>query len=474
MPTYNNVFAINGLIDTGSTVLQNLQEICTASGVWLVYDINLGKWDVVINTTGNSVKSFTDNNIIGNIDLMTTSLTEYYNQVEIKFPHKDILDQADYEDFSIPANQFLPNEKLNRLSLSSDLINNPVQAQLIAARELKQSRIDKVIKFTTDFTSLGLRAGDIISVSTTMYGFNNKLFRITTLEESDLDDGGLGIVITALEYSSTVYDTSGLVYTDRTIETGIRSAAGNSDIINSDNQASLKVNLSDSARLAGLGLTFNNQSGKYDLNYGSALAKITADFAIITWAFQDGEDLDIRCRVYSPNIQTGIENYLGYTGGNGAQFPPESTLYWPPGSDLNTALLVWGGDNTGVGGNANSRESVLVNVSRFQVLYPTSQYMVVECRGNWYTQPGTKTVYLDAEIYTGGTVSRSGFGFTVTSSTQQVDIQGVEVFVTSYAGNGENGQPPGGETTLGDFMGYLMIDVVNKTAQFRNDLVRLE
>lgn len=466
MPTYTNTFAINGVIDTSKTVLQNLQEICLASGCWLVYNIADGKWDVVINTTGSSIKSFNISNIIGNVDLLTTSLTEYYNEVEIEFPHKDILDQRDFENYSIPSTDLLPNERTNRLTIQSNLINNPIQAQLIAARDLKQSRVDKVIQFTTDYSSLGLKAGDLINVTLAQYSFNSKVFRITSIEETDDDDGSLLLRITALEYNGNVYSTSGLVYRERLTDNGIRTAAANSSLVNIDNKDNLKIDLTATGRVSGLGLAFNSATGRYDLTLNGTLQKIQADHAVITWTYKDGIDLDIRCRIYSPSIQSGVDNYLGWTGAT-------STTYWPSGSDLTTAIISWGGDNTGPGGDANAQETVYVNVSRFKSLYANNQYLVIECRGNWFAALGTQTVRLDATIYKGGTVARSGFNFTVSNATETATIDGVELYVTSFAGNGTGGTPPGGDTTIGDFMGYLIIDVINNTAQFRNDIIRL-
>ena len=345
MSLYSNVYAINGVMNTGNTVLQNLQEVCTASGVWFVYDISAGYWDVVINQAGNSVKSFTDNNIIGNIDLMTTSLTEYYNEVEFKFPHKDLLDQADYEIFKIPTNQLLPNERLNRLTLSSDLVNNPIQARLLAARELKQSRIDKVIKFTADYTSLGLRAGDIITVTATMYGFTNKLFRITTLEETDLDDGGLGIVITALEYSASVYDTSGLEYVEKTIETGIRNSAGNTETQASDNAATLS----------------NFNSALNDANNASLIAAYNANNLR---SINDGLANPSNSALITALATSLIPKISAQVGGGGGSLVAlETAVFTRSVSQVNTAFNAYAGSNVAFNTNYSGDPNSYVDIS---------------------------------------------------------------------------------------------------------------
>jgi hypothetical protein len=214
-----NPLKINGVISADKTVLQNLNDLCSASGCWLTYDYSTGKWSVIINRTGTSVASFNNSNIIGNIDISGTGVTELYNRAAIEFPHKDLKDETDYVEVAIPENQKFPNEVDNILNIELDCINDPVQAQYLASVELKQSRVDKVIEFRTDYSKVGIKAGDLIDVTNSVYGFNAKLFRVIKVVEDDSE--GLNIAITALEYSADVYSTAGLVRNERTKKTGI-------------------------------------------------------------------------------------------------------------------------------------------------------------------------------------------------------------------------------------------------------------
>lgn len=219
MPTSYSPLKINGVISTDKTVLQNLNEICTACGAFLTFDISQGKWAVVINTTGSSIKSYNNSNIIGGINVSESGVSELYNGVSLEFPHKSIKDQKDFVELSLPSNERYNNELDNVLQMQSDLINDPVQAQYIASVELKQSRLNKIITFTTDYTSLGLKAGDLIDVTSDMYGYTNKVFRVIKIEE--VDEDVIGINITAMEYNASVYSTSGLVVKERSKKTGI-------------------------------------------------------------------------------------------------------------------------------------------------------------------------------------------------------------------------------------------------------------
>lgn len=234
-------YSFNGVLSTDKTVLQNLETLTEACNSFLTFDINTGKWCVVINRAGSSVASFNDTNIIGSISVSGTGLSELYNRVVVEFPHKDLLDQTDAIIDTIDPSQLYPNESTNTLNLKYDIINDPIQAELLGLIKLKQSRVDKIIKFQTDFTKLGLKAGDLIDVTSDMYGYTSKVFRIITIEEEDTDEGAIVLGITALEYDANVYNTSGIHRTLRTPVTGITqkvmntAIAANEDANNTDN-----------------------------------------------------------------------------------------------------------------------------------------------------------------------------------------------------------------------------------------------
>jgi hypothetical protein len=460
----SSAFTISGVIDTNKPVMQNINTLATAAGCWVTFDINQGKWAVVINQAGSSVKSFTDSNIIGAITISGTGIAELYNSVQVDFPHKDLLDQKDSIVFSIaPENRF-SNEQDNTLGFQLDCVNDPVQIETLAVRELKQSRIDKVIRFSTDFSSLGLKAGDLIDVTAEMYGFTNKVFRILSISEEDGDDHTLVLSITAFEYDSTVYDTTGLTREERTIVNDIRDKSCNTATTSSDNEAGLPLDLSAIAKALGLTLLFNNLTGRWEMTQGGQQVNINGDTAVITWTFPDGLDLDIRCRMYYPFMgQNTVDQFLGFTGAGGgtAQYPANSTRYWPSTAPY---VLSWGGDNTGTGS-----EAVAVNISQLKAFYPSEQYFIVECRGNWYVTPGLQPIQLTATLYQGGTLSPSGFTFSNAGYTKGRTIDGLSVFIESnYGSTAINGID--GDNAPGDLMGYFIFDAVNNTAQFRNDL----
>jgi hypothetical protein len=69
---------------------------------------------------------------------------------------------------------------------------------------LKQARVDKIIQFKADFSYIDLKSGELIDITSSIYGFTNKIFRIVTVTEVDTDNT-IQLEFTCLEYDSAVY-----------------------------------------------------------------------------------------------------------------------------------------------------------------------------------------------------------------------------------------------------------------------------
>jgi hypothetical protein len=199
-------YQINGLLDSAQPVLENIEKVCSASASWLSYDSNEGKWGVIINRAGTSVASFDDSNILDTVSVSGTGLQDLYNAVKVEFPRSELRDSADFVNIALLAGDRNANEVDNTLGISYDIINEPVQAKLLGFIELKQSRVDKVIQFRSDFGKINLKPGDIIDITDSRLSFSDKLFRIISISEVMDDGGALSVDITALEYDASVYD----------------------------------------------------------------------------------------------------------------------------------------------------------------------------------------------------------------------------------------------------------------------------
>lgn len=220
--TLANRYQINGLLDSKQSVMSNIEKIASAAGSWLSYDIQQGQWGVVINNSGTSIASFDDTNILGNITISGTGLKDLYNGVKVQFPHRDLKDSADFVQIDIPSGDRNANEGTNALQLAYDIINEPIQAQLLGFIELKQSRINTIIHFQSDYSRYNVKAGDIIDITNSRFGYTAKLFRVLSVVE--IQDGiNLRIEITAIEYDPNVYSVADLYRYTRIDENGIIS-----------------------------------------------------------------------------------------------------------------------------------------------------------------------------------------------------------------------------------------------------------
>ena len=250
-----NKFKINGLIDTNENVLDNLNQLANVSGCYLTWDPSQGKWIVILNTTSASVKTFDDSNIIGEINVGGTGVNELYNSVIARFPNKNTRDTVDVVQLTVPTANRFAQELDNVLELSIPIVNEPVQAAYIASRELKQSRLDKIIEFRANFEANTVRAGDVIDITNIALDFSGKLFRVIQIDEEDEDDGNLIFSITAQEYDANIYDetvgfnnatgTSGLTYEYTSNFTGIKSKILSEEL-------DLKDNISAGKQIGGL------------------------------------------------------------------------------------------------------------------------------------------------------------------------------------------------------------------------------
>ena len=209
-------YEMNGVLSTGDTVKSNLEKITQSCASWSTFDYSSGQWKVVINRAASSGEldtafEFNDDNIIGDIGITATNLEDLYNALEVEFASRKIRDQNDYYRAAIDPSDRNLLEPDNNLNMRLDMVNNALHAARVGLIELKQSRVDLIITFRADYSAIQCEAGDVVKITNDVYGFADKLFRISRLREVEGEDGSLTVDVTALEYDSTVY-------TDETLE----------------------------------------------------------------------------------------------------------------------------------------------------------------------------------------------------------------------------------------------------------------
>ena len=218
-PATQDRYQINGPIQTGNNCLANLQQLADACDSWLQYSELDGKWKMVINKPYDGVigdlYQVTDSNLMSGINVNPIDLNGAYNILEVQFPNTALLDKTDYAPLKLV--DYVPevmsyNEPENQLVVQFPQVNNYVQAVYLGERRILQSREDLVIDFALDYSGIQIEAGDVITVKFTPYGWDDdiefpdgKLFRVSSVQEAKIDDGTLGVKITAFEYNNTIY-----------------------------------------------------------------------------------------------------------------------------------------------------------------------------------------------------------------------------------------------------------------------------
>jgi hypothetical protein len=215
-------YRIDGPVNTGDNCLSNLQELADSCDSWLQYSELTGKWTIVMNKpysgTLSSLYSVDSSVLIGGIDINPLDLNQTYNSLEVQYPNANINDQTDYKVVDLTTvgtawynpSLLSPNEPNNRLVIQYSQINNYVRAVYLGVRRLLQSREDLTITCNLDYSGIQITAGDVVRVTLAEYGWVDKLFRVSQVQETKTSEGFLGARITAFEYNANVYNDNAL------------------------------------------------------------------------------------------------------------------------------------------------------------------------------------------------------------------------------------------------------------------------
>ena len=215
-------YRIDGPVNTGDNCLSNLQQLVDACDSWLQYSELTGQWTIVMNKpytgTLSSLYSVDSSVLIGGIDINPIDLNQTYNSLEVQYPNANINDQTDYKVVDLTTvgtawydpSLLSPNEPDNRLTVQYPQINNYIRAVYLGVRRLLQSREDLTIVCNLDYSGIQVVAGDVVRVTLAEYGWADKLFRVSQVQETKTSDGFLGARITAFEYNGTIYNDNAL------------------------------------------------------------------------------------------------------------------------------------------------------------------------------------------------------------------------------------------------------------------------
>jgi hypothetical protein len=218
-------FKFNGVIDTRRTIMQNLQDMSSCADCLIKYNEITAEWGVIVQKPTYTVAmALDDSNMVSAIQITPMDLAGSYNIVECKFPdetNQDAFNTATFDLAQIAPSLLFPNEPVNKQSISLPMVNNDVQAQLIANRLLKSAREDLQVQVSVNFSGIQLEAGDIVTVTSPNYGWTVKPFRINKVIEEFADDGAVLAKLTLSEFNSEVYDDADITQFQPAPNTGI-------------------------------------------------------------------------------------------------------------------------------------------------------------------------------------------------------------------------------------------------------------
>lgn len=203
-------FEFNGSLDPNQKIMQNIQSMADSCDCLVRYSEITATWGVIVQKPTYTVAmNLNDSNIISAITVSPIDLSNSFNQIEVKFPDgssKDSFNSASFDLAIINPSLLFPNEPINKQTVNLYLVNDDVRAQYIANRMLEAAREDLQVQFDINYIGLQLEAGDIVTLTNSNYGWNNKIFRIMKVTQKFSDDGKVYASLNLSEYNPAVYD----------------------------------------------------------------------------------------------------------------------------------------------------------------------------------------------------------------------------------------------------------------------------
>ena len=214
VPLIQPRFTFNGVIDTTKNVMQNLQDMTNCCDCLLTFNQIYGYWSVITQSPTYTVAmDIDDSNMVSTLNISTMDISNTYNIASCQFP--DITLFSSFNTSTINLNLvdpalLYPNEPANSQTIQLPLVNNDVQAQLLATRFLKAARLDLMVQCTVNYIGLELEAGDVVTLTNANYGWVAKLMRVFKVEQNFAQDGTITISLNLQSYDPTVFNDASI------------------------------------------------------------------------------------------------------------------------------------------------------------------------------------------------------------------------------------------------------------------------
>ena len=173
-----NLFDCNAVLDTGQKLIDNTRTLLKGMRGFLPY--TQGKYKLIVETTGASVLTLNEDNIIGGIKVSSERKNEKYNRVQVNFinPEKNYQSDTIVYDTDHSTLKAADGGFLQEGVIDLPTITNPYQALEFGEIILNRSRNNLGLELTANYTALNLAIGDIVAVTSSITGFSAKPFRV--------------------------------------------------------------------------------------------------------------------------------------------------------------------------------------------------------------------------------------------------------------------------------------------------------
>ena len=202
---------INAFINTQNNYTDNLEELCKAGQGAFSYDYRLGKFRFlfdkpITNAEAANCFVFDNKNVTSAIDYNSTDLYSLYNYAECTFPNVLQQDLADVVIVKTPDSEKLNNELPSGMNFQVSTVNDRPRASQLANNSLKASRVANMASFEADFSTFEVEVGDFVKITESGKGWNEKIFRVLRITETQAEDGAMYLSYNCIEHRPSVYE----------------------------------------------------------------------------------------------------------------------------------------------------------------------------------------------------------------------------------------------------------------------------
>jgi len=206
----HNRYKIDSVLSTFDSAKRNIEKICLSGGAFFTFSGKTGKFSVVPSraaTAAEQANAFVlnDDNIVSAITITSAELFSLYNEIEVEYPSVNQKDQTEVYHANVDVSLLHDNEPVNTLSYRLDMCNDRARVSNLANIDLNQNRLNTILECTTDFTGMQMDVGDVVKVTSQLYGYGDKLFRVMRLTEMEDAEGMITVKCVLLEYDDDVY-----------------------------------------------------------------------------------------------------------------------------------------------------------------------------------------------------------------------------------------------------------------------------